>query len=96
MPDTILADAMLLAMVVDMVAIPLVGLWALLAVKLNIGEPLHRAQRRFLVALVVISLVTLRTVTLMDSTWLIHTMTLASMVIGACVVPGRGEMVANP
>lgn len=88
-------DPMMLAMVVDAVAIPLVGLWALLAVKLNIGEPLHRAQRRFLIALVVISLVTLRTVAVMDSTWLIHTMTLATMVIGACVVPARAEMIAN-
>ena len=90
-----MSDTVVLAMLVDAVAIPLVGLWALLAVKLSVGEQLHRAQRRFLVALVVISLVTLRTVAMMDSTWLIHTMTLVSMVIGACVVPSRAEMVAN-
>ncbi|MEO1529743.1 MAG: hypothetical protein AAFX06_30360, partial [Planctomycetota bacterium] len=65
-------DTMLFAAIVDAIAIPLVGLWALLAVKLTIGAPLQRAQRRFFIALVVISLITLRTVAVMDDAWLIH------------------------
>ena len=86
---------MMLAMFVDAVAIPMLALWALLAVKLTVGEPLQRAQRRFLIALVVVSLVTIRTVAVMDDSWLIHMLTLASMVIGACVLPSRSEMIGS-
>ncbi|MCO8123017.1 hypothetical protein NHH03_14810 [Stieleria sp. TO1_6] len=84
----------LLAAVVDASALPLLGLWALLATKLCVGEALRRAERRFLVALVIISLVTLRTVIRHDEVWLIHTMTLGMMVLGVFMVPSREGQIA--
>lgn len=78
----------ILAMV-DALALPLLGLWALLATKLSIGESLRRAERFFIVALVVISLVTLRTVSRLDEVWLIHSVTLALMILGVFMVPSR-------
>lgn len=74
---------------VDAIALPLIGLWALLAIKLSIGDALRRAERRFLFALVFITIITLRTVAYLDDAWLIHTTTLASMVMGAFVMPSR-------
>lgn len=75
--------------VVDVIALPLLGLWALLATKLSIGDALRRAERFFLVALVIISLVTLRTVARLDEIWLVHTLTLALMILGVFMVPSR-------
>ncbi|WP_182871385.1 hypothetical protein [Stieleria mannarensis] len=75
--------------VVDAIALPILGLWALLSTKLSVGEALRRAERRFMIALVIISLVTLRTVMRLDEVWLIHTLTLASMVLGVFTVPSR-------
>ncbi|MCS7467253.1 hypothetical protein NZK35_11425 [Stieleria sp. ICT_E10.1] len=75
--------------VVNAIALPLFGLWALLSTKLSVGDALRRAERRFLIALVIISLVTLRTVMRLDDVWLIHTLTLASMVLGVFTVPSR-------
>ncbi|MEO1614525.1 MAG: hypothetical protein AAFV88_01665 [Planctomycetota bacterium] len=73
----------------DCFALPLLGLWALLATKLAVGPELRRAERRFLFALVIISLVTLRTVIRLDDAWLIHTSTLGLMIIGVFVLPDR-------
>jgi hypothetical protein len=75
--------------IVDVIALPLLGLCALLATKLSIGESLRRAERFFIVALVVISLVTLRTVSRLDEVWLIHSVTLALMILGVFMVPSR-------
>lgn len=75
--------------IVDIIALPLLGLWALLATKLSIGEKLRRAERFFFVALIIISLVTLRTVVTLDDVWLVHTMTLSLMVLGVFMVPSR-------
>lgn len=75
--------------VVNALALPMFGLWALLSTKLSVGDALRRAERRFLIALVIISLVTLRTVMRLDDVWLIHTLTLASMVLGVFTVPSR-------
>ena len=77
---------------VDLIALPMLGLWALLGTKLSVGESLRRAEKRFLVALVVISLVTLRTVSALDDAWLVHTGTLASMVLGVFTVPSRESL----
>ena len=82
-------DLFQLLAVVDATALPLLGLWALLAIKLTIGEALRRAERRFFIALVIISLVTLKTVARLDEVWLIHMVTLAAMVMGAFLVPAR-------
>ena len=79
---------------VDAIALPLFGLWALLATKLSIGPAVRRAEKQFLFALVVISLVTLRTVIRSDEVWLIHTITLASMILGVFLVPSREGAVA--
>ena len=74
---------------VDALALPPLGLWALLATKLSVGQSLRRAERSFIVALVVISLVTLRTAARLDEVWLIHTVTLALMILGVFMVPSR-------
>ena len=84
MPDLIQLFA-----VVDAIALPILGLWALLSTKLSVGEALRKAERRFLVALVIISLVTLRTVMRLDEVWLVHMLTLALMVLGVYLVPSR-------
>lgn len=78
---------------VDAIVLPLIGLWALLATKLTIGDALRRAERWFIVALVFISFVTLRTVAYLDEAWLIHMMTLASMVMGTFLMPSRAGAV---
>jgi len=83
-----------IAAFVDAIALPLFGLWALLATKLSVGPAVRRAEKRFLLALVVISLVTLRTVIRLDEVWLVHTITLASMVLGVFLVPAREGAVA--
>lgn len=75
--------------VVDLIALPMLGLWAVLSTKLSIGDALRRAERRFFVALVIISFVTLRTVMRLDDAWLVHTMTLACMVLGVFTIPSR-------
>ena len=75
--------------VVEALALPLLGLLALLATKLSVGESLRRAERSFIVALVVISLVTLRTVTRLDEVWLVHSVTLSLMILGVFTVPSR-------
>ena len=73
----------------DAIAMPILGLWALLSTKLSVGPALRRAEKRFFIALVIISLVTLRTVASLDDVWLIHTATLALMVLGVFLVPSR-------
>jgi hypothetical protein len=74
---------------IDALSMPVLGLWALLSTKLSVGPALRRAEKRFFIALVIISLVTLRTVMSLDDVWLIHTTTLASMVLGVFLVPSR-------
>lgn len=86
MPDLIQLFAF-----VDALALPAIGIWALLGTKLSVGDSLRRAEKRFLVTLIIISLVTLRTVAIHDDVWLIHTLTLASMVLGVFTVPSREE-----
>lgn len=74
---------------VDAMGLPLLGLWALLATKLAVGEALRRAEKRFMIALVIITLVTMRTVLRLDEVWIVHTLTLALMVLGVFLVPSR-------
>ena len=83
-----------LAALVDAVALPILGTWALLATKLSVGDALRKAEQRFIVALLIISVVTLRTVIRLDEVWLIHTMTLAAMVLGVYLVPSRAGALA--
>jgi len=83
-----------IATLADAIVLPLLGLWALLATKLSVGQALRRAEKRFLFALVLISLVTLRTVIRLDDVWLIHTSTLALMILGVFVVPSREDALA--
>ncbi|MCD0461602.1 hypothetical protein [Roseiconus lacunae] len=75
----------------EALALPVVGLWALLSTKLLIGDDLVRAERRFIAVLVITSLITLRTVAGLHDAWLIHTVTLSAMVLGVFVIPGRGD-----
>lgn len=83
-----------LATLVNALGLPTVGIWALLATKLSVGDGLRRAEKRFLIALVIISLITLRTVIRLDELWLSHTMTLATMVLGVYLVPSREGAIA--
>ncbi|MEM6473185.1 MAG: hypothetical protein AAF802_26725 [Planctomycetota bacterium] len=73
----------------DCFALPLLGFWALMSIKLAIGDDLRRAERRFLFALVIISLVTLKTVIRSDEAWLVHTGTLGLMIVGVFTLPDR-------
>ena len=80
---------------IDAIALPILGTWALLSTKLSVGESLRRAEKRFLIALVIITCVTMRTVLRLDEVWLIHTATLALMVLGVFLVPSReGQLAA--
>lgn len=82
-------ESVQLLALIDALALPILGIWALLATKLAVGDALRRAEKRFLFALVIITLVTMRTVLRLDEVWLIHTMTLAAMVLGVFLVPSR-------
>jgi hypothetical protein len=86
-------DLFQLLSIVDALALPAFGFWALLATKLSVGDALRRAERQFMVALVIISLVTLNTVVGQRDVWLSHTMTLALMVMGVFLIPSREEAV---
>ena len=73
------------------IILPLIGLWALLHLKLSVGEAERRSQTQFFAILIVMSFVTLRTVSACDNCWLIHTSTTAAMILGALVMPSRSE-----
>ena len=79
---------------VDAVFLPLLGIWALIWSKICHGEQARRAERQFLLTLVVITIVTLRTVINCDDVWLVHTITLSVMIVGALVVPSQDTSVA--
>lgn len=78
----------------DAIVLPLLGIWSLVWSKICVGDDARRAERQFLLVLVVITIVTLRTVINCDEVWLVHTMTLAAMIIGALAVPSQDASVA--
>ncbi len=78
----------------DAVVLPLLGIWSLIWSKICQGESRRRAERQFLLVLVVITIVTLRTVINCDDVWLVHTLTLAMMIVGALAVPDPDASVA--
>ncbi|WP_419189938.1 hypothetical protein [Stieleria marina] len=78
----------------DAIALPALGIWALVWSKICQGEDARRAERQFLLVLVVITIVTLRTVINCDDVWLVHTMTLAMMIVGALAIPNQDASVA--
>ncbi len=89
-------DASLTFALVDIMAMPLLGFWALMATKLCVGDALRKAERRFFLALIIASFVTLRTVMRLDDVWIVHTVTLAAMILGVFIVPSRDSLVAGP
>lgn len=78
----------------DAVVLPCLGLWSLVWSKIGQGEDARRAERQFLLVLVVITIVTLRTVINCDDCWLVHTITLATMIVGALAIPDQDASVA--
>ncbi|MGB7344842.1 MAG: hypothetical protein WBD20_11545 [Pirellulaceae bacterium] len=78
----------------DAIVLPLLGIWSLVWSKISQGENARRAERQFLLVLVVITIVTLRTVINCDDVWLVHTMTLAMMIVGALSIPDQDTSVA--
>lgn len=80
-----------LGTILNCLGIPAVAIVALLASKLSSGEAAVRAQRRFLVLLVIMSVVTARTVTTSEPTWLIHTLTLSIMIVGSLWIPASDD-----
>ena len=77
----------------DAVFLPMLGIWSLIWSKISFGEAARRAERRFLLTLIVITMVTLRTVVKCDDAWLVHTITLAVMVVGALAIPNQDSLV---
>ncbi|TWT93200.1 hypothetical protein [Stieleria varia] len=75
----------------DTVALPLIGVWSLVALKLSVGDAEQRAQRRFFLTLIVMTIVTLRTVIACDHSWLIHTTMTGSMIVASLVLPSRSD-----
>ena len=80
--------------ILDAVVLPLLGIWALIWSKICCGAEARRAERQFLLTLVVITIVTSRTVIYCDDVWLIHTLTLACMIVGALALPGNNHSAA--
>ena len=82
-------------LVVNALVMPLIGITALVLSKVSQGEGARRAERNFLVTLVLITVLTLRTVIHCDDLWLVHTMTLAVMIVGALLIPSQDSPVAT-
>ncbi|NND96302.1 MAG: hypothetical protein HKN47_03105 [Pirellulaceae bacterium] len=89
-----MTDLPQLVSMVDVIVLPLLGIWSLVWSKVRQGEAARRAERQFLLTLVVITIVTLRTVINCDDVWLVHTITLAVMIVGALAIPNQDVSVA--
>ncbi|MEM6363130.1 MAG: hypothetical protein AAF745_01800 [Planctomycetota bacterium] len=75
--------------VVSAIGLPAIAMVLLVASKLATSDAAPRAQRRFLIALVVMTIITARTVTTSEPTWLIHTTTLSIMIVGSLWIPDQ-------
>lgn len=76
----------------ETLALPLLGLAALVISKLTVGPAAQVAQQWFIGVLAAVTLITCRTVITSDTLWLLHTATLSVMVVGALLVPDRDAL----
>lgn len=77
------------------ILLPIIAVWTLVHLKLAVGEEMRSAERRYFVALIVMTVITLRTVVLCDECWFVHTATTAGMILGALLMPSRSEVIAS-
>lgn len=72
--------------------IPTIGIWALLATKLMVGNRLRWAERCFMGILLTVSFAALHSVMTDAHVWFVHMLTLALMVLGQFLVPSRHKL----
>ncbi|OUT60736.1 MAG: hypothetical protein CBB71_06880 [Rhodopirellula sp. TMED11] len=90
--EAMISSPILLA-ILHAAIIPTIGIWALLATKLMVGNRLRWAERCFMGILLTVSLATLHAVmTDNANVWFVHMLTLALMVLGQFLVPSRHNL----